>query len=469
MKIKRNIFWIITCFLFLLKACKSIEPKKPEESYIDFDQHITKNISTVNIPIEIDLNELEQIVNNEINNLIYEDESREHNTSFKIKVWKKSPITVNANGDLFETTVPLKIYAKIAYELNSFGINLSDTKETEFELDMHYITKLMLSPDWKLETETTANKFDWKKKPVIQFGKINIPLSSILSGLIENQQEIIAKEIDYQIQPNLHIKRYVADAWEIMQKPYKFSDDYDGWLKLTPTKILLSRLHGKGKKATIALGIQGYTETFIGQKPQAIIDSQLPDFTLVDSVNNQFTISLNSQISHKQINRILQDNFLNQSFTYNDNKNKISITNIELFGSWENLVVETHIEGSINGKLYLKGKPVFSPVTESIYIENLDFDLDTKNKLVKTASWLTKSTLLDKMKEKLTFPLRDQLKHANKMIQHNLNKNEVAPGIVLNGNLKELSPSNIYITPESIIAIIQAKGNADLVISEFQY
>lgn len=460
---------LIFAMIFSIKSCKNLEPAKPEEGYFELREDYLQQVSTVHIPIELNLVELENIINKNIDKLLYEDGTKEENTSYEFKVWKKLPISVTSNGDLFRIKVPLKIWAKVSYKFENFGINFSDSKETDFELDVHYVTKLNVTPDWQISTHTAGNGFDWIKKPSISLAGVKISLASFVENLIDDQQAMIAKEIDAQIKPYLNVKEYVQQAWNQMQQPMLVSEDYSVWLKVTPREIMMTPLKGYGNRSVIGVGIVAFTETFIGDKPAFELNDDLPLIIKTDTIKNEFRIGMSSEISHKAINELLRKNFVNQTFTFNDDKYKVDVTNIKFYGSNDRIVVETGLSGSVNGTVYLTGIPAYNPVKQELFIQDLDFDLDTKNKIIKTASWLAKGKLVRTMQDNLTFPLGEQLEQATSTIQQNLNNYEITPGIFLDGHLKDLKPSGVFITPKSLIAIVTAEGDVNLHVKKLEY
>jgi hypothetical protein len=121
-------------------------------------------------------------------------------------------------------------------------------------------------------------------------------------------------------------------------------------------------------------------------------------------------------------------------------------------------VIKAGLTGSVTGTVYLKGKPYFDTTSQSVALQNLDYDLDTKNRLVKTANWLAKGKFVQKMQEAFKIPLHKQMALATELIQANLTNKQIAKGIVLNGQLTELTPGEVFITPASIVATVQAKG-----------
>lgn len=462
-------YLLIFIMIFSIKSCKNLEPDRPVEGYFELRNDYLQQVSTVHIPIELNLVELEGIINQNIDKLLYEDGTEEENTSYNFKVWKKLPISVTSNGDLFRIKVPLKIWARASYKFDNFGISFSDSKETTFELDVHYVTKLNITSDWQISTHTAGNGFDWIKKPTVSLAGVKISLASFVENLIDEQQTMIATEIDEQIKPYLNVEEYVQEAWNLMQEPMLVSEDYNVWLKISPQQIIMTPLKGYGNRSVIGVGIRAFTETFIGKKPAYQINKKLPQINMTDTIKNEFRIGMSSKISHKSINELLEQNFLNKSFTFKDGKYKVDVTKIKFYGSNEKIVVETGLTGSIDGTIYLTGRPAYNPVKQELFIQDLDFDLDTKNQIVKTASWLAKGKLVRTMQENLTFPLGEQLEQATNTIQKNLNNFEVTPGIFLDGHLKDLKPSGVYISPNSLIAVVVAEGDVNLHVKKLEY
>ncbi len=129
-----------------------------------------KHLSVVNIPVETPLVELEKQLNAQLNGLIYEDKSFEDDNSdnLKAKVWKLSPIKVQAIDSTFLFEVPLKVWVSVGYKVSPLGITMSGHKETEFSLRIRFISKMHISPDWQVLTETTVDSYDWITEPVIK-------------------------------------------------------------------------------------------------------------------------------------------------------------------------------------------------------------------------------------------------------------------------------------------------------------
>ena len=84
-----------------------------------------------------------------------------------------------------------------------------------------------------------------------------------------------------------------------------------------------------------------------------------------------------------------------------------------------NLVIKTGVAGSLDGTVYLVGKPFFNPANQMIQMKDLDFALDTKSRLAKAAGWLAHGNLAKRMQESFRIPVGGQLETDRKSTRLN--------------------------------------------------
>ena len=86
------------------------------------------------------------------------------------------------------------------------------------------------------------------------------------------------------------------------------------------------------------------------------------------------------------------------------------------------------------GVVYALGTPYFNDSTQILSIKNFEFDIKSRDALVGTAEWILKSSLRNKIEERLNFPLQDQLEKAQKSADEALNNAKI-PGMKLKGKV----------------------------------
>jgi len=402
-----------------------------------------------------------------LNGLIYEDKSFEDNDSdnLKAKVWKISPIKVQALDSTFLFEVPLKVWVSVGYNVSPLGVTLSGHKETEFSLRIRFVSKMHISPSWQVVTETTVDSYDWITEPVIKVAGFNLPVKSMVSRTLNRNFEKITKAIDEQVGNTIELKKYVRQAWELARRPVELSKEYNTWLVVVPTGVVMTPLLVKNNVIRSTIGLRGYTQTITSALPPEIIpDTQLPDLQVVEKIPNAFRVGLISMISYQDAARLAKAEFVAKNFSFNNGRYTVEVTDLDLFGQNEYLVIKAVLKGSMNGTIYLRGIPHYDPVTKNLSLKNLDYDLDTRNVIIKTAGWLLQGKFSAMMERNFVFPVGEQISEAQRSIQNMLSQTSLAKGIGLTGTIKEIVPDRVYLTPDNIYSVVFANGQVSLKI-----
>jgi len=144
-------------------SCKSIKPVKPEEVYAPEKRVYDKEVSAINIPIEVSVADIEKQVNSYIKGIIYEDNSYDDNggDGLKYTVSKESNIDLSANGNKIKITVPIKFTGK--YKTLGIVNSFSGAIKTTYE------TSITLKSDWKMNTSTHSSGYEWIESPSLDF------------------------------------------------------------------------------------------------------------------------------------------------------------------------------------------------------------------------------------------------------------------------------------------------------------
>ena len=169
-----------------------------------------------------------------------------------------------------------------------------------------------------------------------------------------------------------------------------------------------------------------------------------------------FHASLAGIVTYSNAADLMQKNFVGQQFQ--SGKRAVTIKKVDLWGKDGKLIVELAMTGSINGSFYLSGTPMYNPDTKEIYLDQVNFVLDSKNKLLKLGDWLVHGIIAKKIQQSCTFSIASQLSEAEKIMKTYLNNYQPIKGVNVSGNITGLSPDKIVLTPNAIVAIITAKG-----------
>jgi hypothetical protein len=452
---------IQTGFLFLIflafGACKTIEqPARPQESYItpDYKPHI----STISLPLEMDMKSVETLLNKQLSGLIYEDNSLDNNggDNLMVKAWKKENIKIALTDNQLSYRVPLKLWIKAGWKIEKFGMSVSDYRELNAEIALKFKTKITLNPDWSISTKTESDGYDWISSPVLKVGPVDVPITFIADLILKYNLNKISEAVDDGMKESLDLRPYAKQAWNDVQLPVNLSPEYRLWLTVEPKEILAMPISGKNGKIRQVAAIQSLIMCSVGKQPVIKANPKLPDLKIVNTLSENTVVNMVADIPYAFIDSISQKNLLNKTFS--EGKRSITINNISVYGNDNEMIVQTEVSGSITGKLYFKGKPVFYKADSSIRISNFDFEVHTKSIMVKSAGWILKGGIKSAIEKKCVYPVAKQIRETQEAIQQSIVHYTLTNGFFLAGKVDNFEVQELFLTPGSIKAAVSLQG-----------
>lgn len=442
--------------IFLLSACsttKKIQALKPAPNY-STELVYDKQTSFLNLPIEIAVSDLQNQTNKYLSGLIYEDNSLEGD-NLMMKIWKQAPIIIAEKNGRLEIELPLKVWVRVRYGIEKFGFSAYDTRELNLNGKVRISTSVSFQ-NWKLNTNTQILGIDWVENPSISIAGQDISITYLINPALSIFKPKLTKMMDDAIAQSLDIKPYVLQALDQISKPMEVDKTYHVWFAMQPLEIYTQPAVIANKKISIGLGMKAYLETSVNSKPTLSFDKTKLTLSAVDKMPTDFHASLAGIVTYSNAADLMQKNFVGQQFQ--SGKRAVTIKKVDLWGKDGKLIVELAMTGSVNGSFYLSGTPMYNPDTKEIYLDQVNFVLDSKNKLLKLGDWLVHGIIAKKIQQSCTFSIASQLSEAEKIMKTYLNNYQPIKGVNVSGNITGLNPDKIVLTPNAIVAIITAKG-----------
>ena len=454
----RNLLLII----ILLFGSKLFSQQAGEFSSIPV-YNFPKIKSSITMPVKIPLSEIGNMINTSVPTLIFQDDSYtdNNNDQFKVKVWKTRPIRlVGGTKQNLLIEVPLKIWA----EKGIGTLGLYNYQSTTFETVMYFNTQLTFNNNWTMATKTSPMGFKWVTKPVLDYGRIKVPITSLVESSLKKQQADFSKTIDEMMLKQLNFQQYAIMAWNQFSEPFEVSEEYNTWLKITPISVNITPLTFYGNRIDANIGIDTYSETFTGRKPASSpLIKTVTNFNYVQQLPQNFLLQTTVNIPFSEAKAIAEKTFLGKEFDFREGKSKVKITSINVFGEDDRIVIEAETEGAIEGTSYITGIPVYDEVKRKIVLSDTKFKLKTKNILYKTATLLFQGKIVKMIEDEYGIPTAQLEDSSKKSIEETFNK-EYYKGLKMNGKVFKLKPSKIILNPFGITAIIDTQAQLELFV-----
>ncbi|MDR7209184.1 DUF4403 family protein [Flavobacterium piscis] len=462
MKFSSFTFLFIT--LTFLVSCSTsqklatLKPEPDDASPLVYES----NPSFINLPVTVKLKDIENQTNLLLNGLIYEDNIIEDD-DIEIKIWKQAPIKIQndaSNPDKkIKTILPLKAFIKYRIGTKKLGVELYDTREFNLNGIITLSSEVALT-NWKLNTKTEFKSLDWNESPtMIVFGK-NMPITYLVNPAISIFKSNIEKKIDEAIEKSMDFKPNVLSALEKICTPFQMSDTYESWLRIVPLEVYTTTAKVKKDQFLLDMGMKCNMETIIGKQPETKFNPTKIVLKPVTKIPNQITTNIAAISSYIDASKIMTKNFSGQEF--GSGSKKVTVKNVEIWHKDGKMVIALDVLGSVNGTIYLNGFPQYNPQTKEIYFDKLDYVLDTKSKLMRTASWLAQGLILKKIQESCRYSIQPNLEEGKKSMAAYLKNYSPLPGVFVNGKMEDIQFDKIQLTNQAIIAFIKINGTVNV-------
>jgi len=428
-------------------ASQSLTAERPKDEA--FRTALKKEISTLNVPIEVTSGEVGKVLNQALPKALYKGSTKTRGVTADIL--RNGPIVVSAADNYIYFTLPVTM---------SLSYGMFET--AAIPLNLKFRSNPRVSPDWKLNTEIQYMGLSDLLAEETGVGPISLRPRSIVEEITRPLQQVLSNLINRKINEKFPLKNQVARAWNAAQKAVSVDRSRNAWLKLTPRDVMLSPLQTRNNRIRLSVGINSFAELSVGPEPPVPSPVPLPNLKLVNTLDRNFRIALNADLTYRDILNIASPLLLNKEFQ-SDGKT-IIIKELDLYGNGDNFIVKVATNGSLEGIFYLTGKPRFDPLTNYFSVEDVDFDMQTRSLLLKSADWFLHSVIRSRIQEKLNMDLTQRVEQARDLAGKAIAQVQLADHVLLKGNIKTLQFSDVLVQKDKISIQLCTEGESAIFV-----
>ncbi len=412
----------------------AVEPPRAE---------LKREVSSLNVAFEASSDELAANLNRMIGTEIYRDSTATGGMTADIV--RNGAIAVTAADNYIYLTMPVTI-----------SLRYGGFKTPAISSKMRFKLSAKVTPDWKIHVEVYYLGLSDLFAEQTGMGPLSIRPRRIIEGITAPLQRAMSDLISTRLNEKYSLRAQVFKAWNAAQKPVLLDRNYGAWLKITPQEVLLYPLYAANNRVRLSLGLKSFAEMVVGPEPATSAPAPLPDLKLANGSDKSFRIALNTDLFYRDILNAASPLLLNKELG-SDGKS-IILKDLDISSRDDKLVVKVQAEGSYEGVFYLTCTPSFDPRTNVFSVEDVDFDISTKNILLKTAGWLLHSKIKNIIREKINMDLTQKLEQARETAQKNMEKVKLADHIFLKGKVNAIKLHDVLVMKDKICIQLYTEG-----------
>lgn len=264
----------------------------------------------------------------------------------------------------------------------------------------------------------------------------------------------------------VNLKPFMQQAWNMLNDSYAIPNV--GYFTLNPKKLRMQNINAKNDMLNINIGITA--TPVVGFTKPVSSPTVIPN---LNNVNNPggFNIHLEAALQYDSLSHVMNGYLVNKRIDVKEGifKKHIIVQNSQVSGDENgNMVIRLDFSGSFDGTVVFTGKPVYNSEKKAIEVQELDYDLKTRNLLLKTAKWLFNKRIISEMKKYTSIDLTQYYDTASKTLNTWLNR-EWTKGIRGTGSVNELKLTSVYALPQYLLIRSNCAGKLSVLVSEISF
>jgi hypothetical protein len=448
--------------LWLFSACGSIQPEAPTTAnQIVPVKPMPSVASTINIPIRIELKPFIKLADQSFDKEFKGADNPCSGLRYQYKL-KREPIQLSGKGK----TVFLGL--DVAYGFSGeycagcvfdncinppIPFSCGWGEETLRRAKIKLKSDVELTSNYRIKSSTSFTEFTPIDPCRVTFAQINI--NDVLMGQISPELGNLAKMIDTEIGKQ-DLKPYILPVWKALQEDIQIPST--GYLRFQPQSLSVSEINMNGSVLNFNVGLTAIPT--IQSTPWNKPSSGLPTLSPYKK-GSGFEVYTDLKMNYDSLSKQLFDIMKTESYALG--KEKINITSLRLFPAGEKLGVAVGFAGTKKGMFYLLGNPAFDNSKASLALKNVEYDIATKNVLIKTAKWMMDETIRKKLEEQMVFDLSDLMNLTKKSIAESLNQT-MDGGVKIKGTLKSLEINGWSLQQDALWVLAKTLGDIQVIM-----
>lgn len=428
--------------LLLVAGCKSTKNlSSVEESNIEFVMPELK--STINVHYDLNKQSLQDTFNRIIEQYLAGD-MEITSMGMDVVIEKAEEAEMELSGRKVLSKLPIKLAVSKNTILNTIN--------AEGVLELNFVTDVDIDSSWNLVTKTNLEHYEWTKEPSLSLGVFSIPVGKLANGIIEKSKAEFESQIDKSVNDQLSIREKVLDLLKYIENPIELDTVLNSWVTIIPEYVHMSEIVNYEEWFNGNVTIQGRTKISEEKPKDHIPGIRLPEFTWQKDLDDTSHVNFVLDISYASINKYLNTNYRGK--TFGQDGRTITLNDIELYRKGANLVTRANVSGSVNGELYISGKPIFDNEKQAFYTDDVDIDLKTKNVLHRAGAWLLKGKIKNQLKQLISFSIEENRNSIQRQLDSQIEKYNIKDQLLLRADIKKLKVNKFVLGNEKIHSFV---------------
>jgi Domain of unknown function (DUF4403) len=442
---------------------KPIRPQEPVRSTLD--STLSLPVSTIRIPIEFQLKDLEKMVNTRLKGIFVQEWlplGEKKKDSVYLELERTNPIRFAWEPGTISAKVPLRI--SFRFKKRAAGIRIQNERPIVAEVILHLKSRIHLDDQWGIHSTTSLDTIVWEMEPSVKIVFVNVNLRKFADNYLEKNQTRITQRFDSIAHALLDTRKIADKIWKDIQKPIVIKKTMPQIGLSAHAEELMSRWNSNPEgniSGMITLRAKVYAWF---DEPQEHKIPPLPKHKYASQADESLDLFVMAKLPYDKLNSFTNKNIEKISYTYESYT--IGIRDAEFYGSGQELALMMRVKGALRGKVYLRALPYFDTLKQVVGLRNLRYDLHTEEALLNTADWMLHDKLIYMLADTVKKDISEELSRLPQLIEQGVAKGKTGEKMALTVDSLAVTSHASLITRHDVQWIFRARGKAGIALDK---
>jgi len=361
-------------------------------------------------------------------------------------------IDLRMDGDQFQAKaqVAFAVGGSVMGSGLSMGLASCGEKTGEPTAALEFTVKGALA--WGDDAKVQLRQLPWEMRWIrpCELTAFKVKLEDILDlPLVRDQVQKAITQAVARIPEAIQVRPMAEKAWKEMCKPRQVLPGV--MLVARPESLSIGPLTGNGKTMLSSITVRArpaLTDSVLTSDTTRI----LPPIRVEPAGDGLFHLEAQASIPLTVIDSLMTASLSSRIFDAGGRT--VKIAKARLYGGGDKAVLGITLLQPFEGDIFLKGKPLFDSASNKVLLSEVDFDMQTRSFLVKSADFLLHGTIKDAIAKAAVV---DISKYMPRLSDLRIPAGEVGEVDIA---LQSLRPMGISLEQDRLAAWLQTDGKA---------
>lgn len=458
----------------------TLDPPLPNPAAMENPLLTVVNESSASIPLSAPLDELQAVINERLPRTFNDQvglpdasacpAGRVRNVRM-LPDLTRGGITLTPAGDRvnFSTQIRGKITVKVQLIPLCIGGGAPAQETIEnLVVTVHGWVRPRLNEDWSLAFDSDAT-IDCNNADVRLFNVINIGVRSKVEDIIRPKLPGLFATALAEAGQRAKLRDKAAGAWSRGHVAAVLSPDPKVTVHVTPAAVAMKPLAFGGDRQIRATGkLSARFAAYAGaDAPTAPAPQPLPNLHIDPSLAPGISAVLPIGVRPSGFDAAIRAQLIGFKVKVDD-RNEIKITDAGLKVIRGNVYLKAGLETTpesrfkLAGHVYLAGTPAYDATAGTLTLKDVQFEVQTKNKLAQLAAWLLNDRIVNELQARATFNVKSELEKARVDLNKQIADAPRPTGVQATLDVQSVAVPDLRFGDDVIYALFTASGQAEV-------